>query len=411
MMTQTPKSECPTFALVGRVNAGKSTLLNFIAGQDVAIVSPVPGTTTDVVEKAMELRPFGRIVFLDTAGIDDESALWQERRLATKRAVERADVVVVVNPDDATEAFLADVKKPRIMVGRGVSSAPAGKGLPALPFIAVDTSDLSQRDTFLEAFKNAIEKTMPGLAGVENPLDGLATSGGWIMHVVPIDSQAPKGRLILPQVMTLRAALDLNCRNIVTTEKEFAAAFADLKTPPQLVVCDSQVVEKVMAALPEEIPCTTYSILMARSKGGLAELAAGAAAIDTLRDNDRVLVAEVCTHHAGGDDIGRVKIPNLLKRKTGKTLAFDFVSGRYFADDAKRYALVVHCGGCMATRGQMAARIAQAKTAGVPITNYGVCIAHCQGVLTRALKPFMECGGLPPLSIRNEKAASSRRTP
>jgi [FeFe] hydrogenase H-cluster maturation GTPase HydF len=250
--------------------------------------------------------------------------------------------------------------------------------------------DVAQRDAFLHAFKSAIEKVLPGLVGVENILEGLAFAGDWVAHVVPIDSQAPKGRLILPQVMTLRSALDADCRNMVTTEKEFASALADMKTAPRPEVYDSQVVEKVMAALPQAIPCTTYSILMARMKGGLAELAAGAAAIDRLRDGDRVLIAEVCTHHAGDDDIGRVKIPNLLKRKTGKTLEFEWVSGRDFADDAKRYALIVHCGGGMATRGQMAGRIAQARAANVPITNYGVCIAYCQGVMERALKPFGE---------------------
>ena len=251
----------------------------------------------------------------------------------------------------------------------------------------VDALDASQRDAFLEEFKTAVEKVMPGLAERENVLEGLVSPGDWVMHVTPMDSQAPKGRLILPQVMTLRSALDAGCRNVVVKENEFASALADLKSAPRLLVCDSQVVEKVMAALPQEIFCTTYSILMARMKGGLEELAAGAAAIGNLRDGDRVLVAEVCTHHAGDEDIGRVKIPNLLKRRTGKSLEFDFVSGRDFLD-TKRPALIVHCGGCMATRGEMQARIKRAREAGIQITNYGVCIAYCQGVLQRALKPF-----------------------
>jgi len=290
---------------------------------------------------------------------------------------------------------LKETGKPFVSVVTHAESLPVGSSdvVCRQSNISVNALDPSQRDAFLTAFKTATEKLRPTLSRMEHILDGLVSPNDWVLHVVPIDSQAPKGRLILPQVMTLRNALDSSCRNIVVTEKNFEAALADMKTAPALVVCDSQVVEKVMAVLPDEIPCTTYSILMARMKGGLAEMAEGAMAISKLRDGDRILIAEVCAHHAGEDDIGRVKIPNLLKRKTGKALEFDFMSGRDFADDAKRYALIVHCGGCMATREQISARIAQAKAADVPITNYGVCIAHAQGVLQRALKPFSELDG------------------
>ncbi len=399
-MLNTPKSECLTLAIVGRVNAGKSTLLNLIAGQHVAIASPVPGTTTDVVEKTMELRPFGRVVFLDTAGFDDDTALWQERRRATQKAVERADIVIAVTtattnePDAALLEFLAQSKKAFFIVATQADRFPASEKFCAawqrsgVATIAVNACDPNARDAFLEQFKSAIAALRPALSRVEHILDGIVPPNGWVMHVVPIDSQAPKGRLILPQVMTLRNALDADYRNVVVTEMGFADALAGLKSAPDLVVCDSQVVEKVMAVLPEDIACTTYSILMARMKGGLADMVAGAAAIATLRDGDRVLVAEVCSHHAGEEDIGRVKIPKLLKRVTGKALEFDMVAGRDFADDAQRYALIVHCGGCMATAEQIRRRVSHALERGVAITNYGVCIAYAQGVLERALKPF-----------------------
>jgi len=384
---ETPKSECLTFAIVGRVNVGKSTLLNFIAGHPTAIVSPVPGTTTDVVEKAMELRPFGRVVFLDTAGIDDTTPLWQARRLATQRAVERADIIIAVTKDEADallENYVKEFAKPVINVHTHVAAREDARP----PCINVDALDASGRDAFLGAFKIAVEKILPTLSHSDNVLDGLVTPNNWILHVVPLDSQAPKNRLILPQVMTLRSALDAGCRSVVANENNFTDALADTKSSPQLVICDSQVVEKVMAVLPDEIPCTTYSILMARMKGGFEELAAGAAAISRLNDGDRILIAEVCTHHAGDDDIGRVKIPKLLQRFTGKKLEFDFTGAQVFLPAEKKYALIVHCGGCMATRGQIAARISQARDHHVPITNYGMCISHCQGVLQRALSAF-----------------------
>lgn len=396
-----PKSECLTFALAGRVNAGKSTLLNLIAGQGVAITSPLPGTTTDAVEKTMELPPFGRVVFLDTAGIGDTTALWQDRRRATDAAVQRADIVVAVTtagePDHALAAFLAPLTKPVVLVVNQTDRFPATDVLldawrqHTPHVITARANDPATRDTFLVAFKSAVAAIQPNLArGPANIFDGLVDAGDCIVHVVPIDSQAPKGRLILPQVTAIRHALDAHCHNVVATEKEFAVALANLRRPPRLVVCDSQVVAEVMAVTPPEIFCTTYSILMARMKGGLEELAAGAAAIATLRDGDRVLIAEACTHHAGGEDIGRVKIPALLKRATGKALEFDVVSGRDFADDVARYRLVVHCGGCMATREQIRSRFDQALNQNVPVTNYGMCIAYAQGVLDRALRPFTD---------------------
>ncbi len=372
-MLTTPKSERLTLAIVGRTNVGKSTLLNLIAGQDVAITSPIAGTTTDVVEKTMELLPFGPILLLDTAGFDDTTPLGAERLRKTHKALERADVVLAVTDGDADEslnAFISSQSKPVVRVDMRRFTGQT-------------------RDQFLACFKPMLLKVVPD-SFLKTPLlfADCVPQGASVLQIIPIDEQAPKGRIILPQVQVLREALDHGIISLVTTEKEISTCLERQSVPPALAICDSQVVHIMCRDVPENIPATTYSILMARVKGDLQVFAQGAEAIDSLQDGDRILIAESCTHHAGDEDIGRVKIPNLIRKHTGKQLEFAVSSGRDFPDDLGACKLIIHCGGCMTNRAQILWRIEQAKASGVPITNYGVCISFLQGVLPRVLAPF-----------------------
>lgn len=371
-MEAVQKSMRLTVALVGRTNAGKSSLLNLIAGQDVAITSPQAGTTTDVVEKALELLPIGPLLLLDTAGFDDDSGLGAERVRQTAKALERADVIVKVSEgaDEALERFVAPFKKPSFWVH--------ARGL-----------DLADREGFLKQFIPQLLAVLPPDALAPMVLVGdLVQAGDVLMQIIPIDSQAPKGRVILPQMNVLREALDCGVRSLVVTEAELEGSLATLKQPPRLAVCDSQVVDVMCRALPESVPCTTYSILMARAKGDLDAFVRGARAVESLRDGDRILIAESCSHHAGEEDIGRVKIPGWIERKFGVKLQVDVAAGRDFPRDLSGYKLIVQCGGCMTNRAQILWRVAQAEAAGVPITNYGVVISYLQGVLERVLSPF-----------------------
>jgi [FeFe] hydrogenase H-cluster maturation GTPase HydF len=396
MKTSVPKAQRLTIAIVGKTNAGKSTLLNLIAGQAVAITSPCAGTTTDVVEKMMEFRPFGPVLWLDTGGWDDPTRLGAERKVRTLQALARADIilgVVAVRPDDTPDAALlqliSETQKPIITILTHVDEGEAPEAW-IKPFAEAGAQVLTKtahRDDFLRQLKSALTNILPRefLAPPEL-LDGIVPPGGTILQIIPIDSQAPKGRLILPQVNLLRNALDRDYLSIVITENRIREAVERFK--PDLVICDSQVVDRMIAEIPPELPATTYSILMARLKGDLPALAAGAAAIRNLKDGDTILIAEACTHHAADDDIGRVKIPALLRRKTGKDLHFEVASGKDFPSDLTRYALIIHCGGCMINRAFMLWRIDQARTVSIPITNYGVAISEAQGVLDRVLSPF-----------------------
>ncbi|MDO5462215.1 MAG: [FeFe] hydrogenase H-cluster maturation GTPase HydF [bacterium] len=395
MKQSTPKAQQLTIALVGRTNVGKSTLLNLIAGQDVVITSPLAGTTTDVVEKSMELLPFGPVLWLDTGGWNDTTALGEDRKARTQQALARADLVVgVISTKDETLdpellALAQSKSKPLVIVLTHLDEATPKEDILA-PLVETGISIVkvdADRDTFLRQLKSALSLILPKefLAPPEL-LAGIVPKGGVILQIIPIDSQAPKGRIILPQVNVIRNALDRDYISIIITEnriKEAAERFH-----PDLAVCDSQVVAKMLADLPENIPATTYSILMARLKGDLTELATGATAIRNLKDGDTILIAEACTHHAADEDIGRVKIPAMLRQKTGKQLTFEIASGKDFPKDLSRYALIIHCGGCMINRAFMLWRIDQAKGASVPITNYGVAISEAKGILERVLEPF-----------------------
>jgi [FeFe] hydrogenase H-cluster maturation GTPase HydF len=384
------------------MNVGKSSFLNMVAGQDVAITSSVAGTTTDVVEKSMELLPLGPVVFLDTAGLDDTSILSELRLVRTRRALDRADIALLLTESGVwgvvEKEFVKELKARKkpflVVINKSDLGAPKVEFFAevrgeAEKLLAVSSVEISRRDEFLNEFKHCLVQLCPEDFLRPSTLVGdLVPSGGIMVFVVPIDLQAPKGRLILPQVQAIRDALDNDTAAIVVKERELASVLSNLKRPPDLIVCDSQVVMKMVADAPPTVKCTTFSILFARFKGDLVELAKGAAAIENLKPGDRVLIAESCSHHAAEDDIGRVKIPRWLKNYVGGDLGVEHFSGRDYPSNLQEYKLVVHCGSCMLTRGEMLLRIHQAKEKGVPITNYGVGISFVQGVLPRVLQPF-----------------------
>lgn len=389
-MKTTPKSLRLHIALFGRTNVGKSSFLNLITGQEVSIVSEQPGTTTDVVEKTMELLPIGPVVFIDTAGLDDETILGGKRVEKTQKVFDRADVILLVYEGDQFGEFEQKVCEqagdtPVIRVAnKSDLSDPSD-----LSDLSCNSTDLHSREKVLSKLKNCLLVVSPDEFIQPPPLVGdLVRPGGIAMLIVPIDLQAPKGRLILPQVSTIRDALDNDAATLVVKEREYTHMLDQLKNPPDLVICDSQVVLKMVGDTPSHIPCTTFSILFARLKGDLPKFAAGAAAIDNLKNGDKVLIAESCSHHAAEDDIGRVKIPRWLRQYCGCELEIDVYAGRDFPDNLNEYNLVVQCGGCMHNRREILSRIEKCETAGVPITNYGLCISQTQGVLKRVLTPF-----------------------
>jgi len=401
-MDNTPKGNRLHIALMGRTNVGKSSLLNLMLGQDIAITSPVAGTTTDVVEKAMELLPLGPVLFLDTAGLDDVSELSGARLKKTAKTFDRADVIILVTEPDTWTKYEDTVltesqtrKIPILIVVNKIDlHQPSSEWLKMISqkagfVLTVSCSDEKQRQSYLDALKQQLlEKAPADFIGTPSLIGDLIPAGGLAVLVVPIDLEAPKGRLILPQVQTIRDILDNDAAAVVVKERELAAALANLKNPPAIVVTDSQAVLKVTADVPKSIPVTTFSILFARQKSDLSVMAAGAAAIENLQPGDRVLIAEACSHHALEDDIGRVKIPRWLKQYVGGDLHIDISSGRDYPDDLKKYKLILHCGGCMMNRREMLNRLRKAQEAGVPVTNYGVAISFLQGVIRRSLAPF-----------------------
>jgi len=368
----------------------------------VAITSPLPGTTTDVVEKSMELLPLGPVLFLDTAGLDDTSVLAEFRLKKTVKIFDRSDVITLVVEPNVWTAYedhiLEEARKREVpfllVVNKVDQQAPTQEYIDQIKeksqkVLLCSSIDFENRDSYVDAFKKYLIEVCPEEFLKPPPLIGdLLPPGGLALLIVPIDLQAPKGRLILPQVQTIRDALDNDASVLVVKEREYAHALHRLKAPPDVVVSDSQVVLKMVADTPESIKCTTFSILFCRNKGDLMELTKGASKIETLKPGDRVLIAEACSHHAIEDDIGRVKIPRWLRQYVGGDLRIDVSSGRDYPDDLPEYKLIVHCGGCMLTRREMLSRIQRAKEAKVPITNYGLCISFSQGVIKRVLSPF-----------------------
>ncbi|MEI8207206.1 MAG: [FeFe] hydrogenase H-cluster maturation GTPase HydF [Kiritimatiellales bacterium] len=391
-MKTAPKSLRLHIALFGRTNTGKSSFLNLIAGEDVSIVSEQPGTTTDVVEKTMELLPIGPVVFIDTAGLDDSTVLGGKRIKKTEKVFDRADIILLICEGDTFGEFEKTVEaraaKKNVPVIRILNKSDL-YDLSDSSDLCVNSADNSCREKVLAQLKARLIEVCPEEFIQPPSLVGdLVKSGGIAVLIVPIDLQAPKGRLILPQVSTIRDALDNDAAVLVVKEREYTHRLNQLKTPPDLVVCDSQVVLKMIGDTPPEIPCTTFSILFARLKGDLPKFAAGAAVIDRLKAGDKVLIAESCSHHAAEDDIGRVKIPRWLRQYCGCELQIDVYAGRDFPGNLSEYSLVVQCGGCMHNRREILSRIEKCEAAGVPITNYGLCISQTQGVLKRVLAPF-----------------------
>ncbi len=393
-LQDTPSGERLHIGFFGLRNAGKSSLVNAVAGQDLAVVSPVAGTTTDPVSKSMELLPLGPVVLVDTPGLDDDdAALGAERVLRARRALARADAAVLVA--DAARGLSDD--------DRALEREVLARGLPLV--VAWNKSDLpgarppppgavavsATTGAGVDALKGAMGAAFAARAAERAQrrlLGDLLAPGDTVVFVAPIDAAAPKGRLILPQQQALRDALDSRAIALVCQPEELPRALAGLAAPPRLVVTDSQAFGRVARDVPADVPLTSFSILFARCKGDLRELARGAAALARLKDGDRVLVAEGCTHRRQCGDIGTQKLPRWIEGFCGARPAFEFSSGGGFPDDLAGFALVVHCGGCMLTPQAMADRLARARAAGVPVVNYGVAIAQVHGILRRALEPF-----------------------
>ena len=442
-LNETVSAERLHIAFFGKRNAGKSSLVNAVTGQRLAVVSPVKGTTTDPVRKAMELLPLGPVVIIDTPGYDDAGELGALRVEKTNEVLNKTDVAVLVydafvgltEEDEALLARLRDRKLPVILaankcdlVGAAIgrpheaeaspichseqrkeSVSPAALRAASLPEAATkdggcgsfDSAALRSgrhdRDVILVSALtgegiNALKERLADLGRTARKekyiLADLVSPGDAVILVIPIDESAPKGRLILPQQHTLRELLDLHCVPICCQVEEIPAVLGKLNTPPRLVVTDSQAFGKVSPLVPASIPLTSFSILFARYKGQLAALAAGARALSALRDGDRVLISEGCTHHRQCNDIGTVKIPGWVRKHTGKALDFAFTSGGEFPEDLSPYALVIHCGGCMLNEAAMQHRLSVAARCGVPMVNYGVAIAEMHGILSRSLEPF-----------------------
>lgn len=395
---KTLKSMRLHIGIFGKTNVGKSSLLNRITNQDVSIVSNIAGTTTDVVEKTMELLPIGPVNFLDTAGINDSTALSSERIEKTMKIINRTDVAIVVcdyNGIDDYERNLIEkfneLKIPfMIFINKTDEKYPSDSIIEDLKNYTkhILLSSVKTDDLIVFKIKELLVKLLPeDFVNSPKIVGDLIPQGSTVILVIPIDKEAPKGRIILPQVQTLRDLLDNNCVSVVVKESELKSAIDSLKIAPSLVVTDSQAFKNVSEIVPENIPLTSFSILFARLKGDLNTFSQGAKAIEKLQDGDRVLILESCTHHAIEDDIGRVKIPNLLRKKTGKNLIIDNIAGHDFPDISK-YKLIIHCGACMTNRREVLSRILLASENNVPITNYGICISYCLGILPRALKIF-----------------------
>lgn len=401
-LTDTPRSNRLHIAFYGRRNAGKSSLINLVTGQQTALVSEHAGTTTDPVIKSMELLPLGPIAVIDTAGLDDEGDLGALRIGRSKEMMDRTDLAVLVIAADTAgdtsreREWLAELRARKTAVIGALNktdklAAEEAEALRAkleaelgVPFAAVSANDKTCRAALLSAIvKHApSDFEAPALTG------DLYKPGAKIVLVAPQDIQAPKGRLILPQVQVIRDILDNGGSAFVCTADRFEDTLAALKEPPALVITDSQVFARVNAALPREVPLTSFSIIMARAKGELSVFVEGAKAIEKLGPNDKVLIAEACTHAPLNEDIGREKLPRWLRKKAGETLSVDICAGPDFPKNLRDYALILHCGGCMFTRKQLMSRIIEAQEANVPITNYGVAIAQLNGILDRVTEVF-----------------------
>jgi len=449
-MQNIPRGMKAHIGIFGKRNVGKSSILNALTKQDISIVSETAGTTTDPVEKSMELLPLGPVLFVDTAGIDDEGALGLQRVEKTKKVIDRIDLAIIVADfkgfDKFEELLIKEFETRKtpfiIVINKTDELYPSPNSIPfccsSSPPVGEDRGEVVQGYRKIESFfvkgegvfqheskaraleklgegslaqlqkyqvqivytsallkkgiddlKQAIIKNVPESFFSETSIaSDLIKAGEVAVLVVPIDLEAPKGRLILPQVQTIRDLLDNDSIVMVTKERELKKTLDNFKTPPALVITDSQAFLKVSADVPRNIKLTSFSILFARFKGELNEFVKGTMAIEDLKSGDKILICESCTHHAIGDDIGRVKIPRWITQYTGKKLEFEHYAGHDFPPNIKDYALIIHCGACMTNRREILSRILKAKEANVPMTNYGLTIAYSLGIFERALEPF-----------------------
>ena len=397
-MSKSFRGERLHIAVLGRCNTGKSTVLNLLAGQDAAIVSPRPGTTGDPVGLSFELLPFGPVTFYDTAGLDEDSELGALRREAGRKVLARADLAVVVTDETGIGPWERDIMDslsalgtPFLVLFNKADRGPAPEadtrqceeaGIPFLSLSADRAGDPAP-------LREALLRLAPKAEAAPPLVRDILPPGGTVICVTPIDASAPKGRLIAPQVQVLRELVEYNYPALVVQHGELPRALSLLRGAPDLVITDSQVVREVAAMLPESVPLTTFSVLFARLKGDFPLLLDGAKTIDRLGPGAPVLIAEACSHHAQDDDIARVKLPKLLQQRAGHALEFGFSAGGSFPDDLTRYALVAHCGGCMLNPGEMRRRLRLCAAAGVPATNFGLAISLCQGVLDRVAAPLL----------------------
>ena len=413
-MEQTPKANSVHIGFFGRCNAGKSTLINMLTDQPVSLVSEVAGTTTDPVSKSMEILPLGPVVITDTAGIDDTTELGTLRMEKTEEVVKKINLAVyVLRTDEEPTAddmhwlgllkqnnvpialFINEINAENKEVNQEENKEDASayveshKGLSELATV-IGSADFTSKTKRLELLDLLGGLTPLDVEGDQTLLQGLVEEGDAIILVCPIDSAAPKGRLILPQVQTIREILDYKGLALVCQTEELPAMINSLKNPPKMVICDSQAFDRVDELTPNTIPLTSFSILMARFKGKLQDLVAGVEAIKNLKPGSRVLISEGCTHRRQCDDIGTVKIPNLLKKQGHTDLQLEFTSGGAFPKDVSQYDLIIHCGACMLTRREVLRRIECAVVQGTPIVNYGVLIAALHGILERAISPFVD---------------------
>lgn len=395
-LTETPRANRPHIALFGRRNAGKSSLINALTGQEIALVSPVAGTTADPVYKSFELRGVGPVVFVDTAGLDDVGPLGQLRAEKTRQAMEKADLALLVLTGVPEEElpWLAELREKKVPVvavlnqcdrlqdisGLQAAISRALGDMAVLPVSAATGEGVPQ-------LRQALAQALPDDFWDLTITGDLAQAGDLVLLVMPQDLQAPKGRLILPQVQTIRELLDKGCAVMSCTADVLQTTLDALARPPKLIITDSQVFPLVWQAKPPESLLTSFSILFAGYKGDIDVFWAGAKAIDQLTEDSVVLVAEACAHAPTGEDIGRVKIPKLLRQRVGEGLSFQFVRGNDFPKDLSPYDLVIHCGGCMFNRRHVLGRIAQAQDQGVPMCNYGVVLAHLAGILDKVCHP------------------------
>lgn len=389
--------------IFGRTNVGKSSLMNFMTNQKTSIVSEIAGTTTDVVWKQMELNPLGHITLFDTAGIDDTSLLGSERIEKTKRAFDSSDIVILMCESGKFEKFEENIIKEAekrktpcfIVVSKIDLKRPDDTFLKSLKkftqHILLFSSVTGNRDDFLNSLKRFLLEVLPDNY-IENYLSlrKIVKKDDTVVLVMPIDLGAPRGKIIMPQVQTVRHILDLHAASYTVQDTEYEMALQNLKKPPVLVITDSQAIKQVSAKTTKNIKLTTFSIIYAADKSDIVEMARGAAALNNLKDGDKILIAEGCTHHATADDIGRVKLPKWIAEYSKKNVEIKYVSGQDYPKDLKDYKVIIHCGGCTLNRKGMLSRLNKALEAGIPITNYGISISVFNGVIEKVLEVFPE---------------------